>query len=165
MISPWIRARLDCDESIKTGVVGQAPAGAREVGFERCVMVVDRIQIAPRRVGLPDLDESVADGLPIAVKDAPSDDDPFAKRVAPMLAREVCILRPYRNAPKHRSGCPVKPLVRQSHRLAPRSAQLGGAIRGIKVGRLVVDVAHGLDENYEPGQTQIVGTRSISAAL
>src|SRR6202162_2312628 len=102
MISPWIRARLDGDESIRAGVIGQGPAGAREVRVARRVMVVARIQVAPGRIGLPDLDESVADGLPVAVEHATTDDDPLAKRFAAMLAREVCILRAHRNASEHR---------------------------------------------------------------
>ncbi len=126
-------------------------------------MVVDRIHVASRGVGLPHLDESVAHGLPVAVKDAPCDDDPLAKGLAPMLAGEVCILHPNRDPPEGGSGCVVEPLVGQSHGLVFGSAQLRGAIVGIEVRRLVLHVAHGLDGNYEPAQTPIVGTRSIFA--
>jgi len=45
-------------------------------------MVVDWIQIAPSSVGLPDLDESVANGLPVAVEHPPRDDDPLAQGLA-----------------------------------------------------------------------------------
>src|ERR1700730_5337448 len=98
MIAPRIRARLDCDESIKTGLVGQGPAGASEIGVERCVMVVDGIQVASCRVGLPDFDERVADRFSVAVQHAPRDDDPLAKGLALMLSCEVCILSPYTGA-------------------------------------------------------------------
>ncbi len=106
-------------------------------------MVVDRIHVAPRRVGLPDLDESVADRLSVAVEDASSDDDPLAKGLASVLPCEVGVLRPYRYASKDRSRCFVKPLVRQSHRLVLGRAQLGGPIVGIEVGRFEIHVAHG----------------------
>src|SRR5258706_10990817 len=89
MIPPWIRSRLDGDEPVKACVIGQGAARTREVRVERRVMVVDRIQVAPRRVGLPHLDQGVAHRLLAAIEHATSDDDPLAQWLTAMLAREV----------------------------------------------------------------------------
>jgi hypothetical protein len=106
-------------------------------------MVVGRIQIAPGSVGLPNLDERVADWLSVAVEDTPGDYDPLAKRLSSMLAREVGILSPYWNAPEHRPGSVVEPLVGQPDGLVFGSAQLSRAILRIEIGRFELDVLHG----------------------
>jgi hypothetical protein len=50
--------------------------------------------VAPGGVGLPDLDERVAQRPPVAVEQAPGHGDALADRVAVVLARQVVVQRP-----------------------------------------------------------------------
>ena len=62
--------------------------------------LVALVAVAPGGVGLPDLDQRVAERLPVAVEDAARDDDPLAERLALVLAREVVVeLPPTRSRP------------------------------------------------------------------
>ena len=54
-------------------------------------MLVDLVAVAAGGVGLPDLDQRVADGRPSASSTRPRDDDALAQRLALVLAREVVV--------------------------------------------------------------------------
>ena len=56
-------------------------------------MLVDVVEVAPRRVRLPDLDELSAQRLAVGAEDSPLDDDPLTERLAGVLAREVGVER------------------------------------------------------------------------
>src|SRR5438874_2095544 len=69
-------------------------------------------------------------------------------RLAGVLARQVGVFRANWNAPEHGPLRDVKPIVGQPHRSVLRRTQLGRAVVGKQVGRLVVLVgaflvAHG----------------------
>src|SRR5205823_3107042 len=115
------------DEPAQALLVGKAAARAREVGVERRRVVVRGVDVAPRRVRLPDLDERVADRAAVRVGDAAAEDDPLAKGLAGVLAGEVGVFGGYGQTPKGRSARAVEPLVRQPYRLTRGRAQLGGA--------------------------------------
>src|SRR5205823_5857814 len=91
VVLPRIRAGLDRDEAISSLRVGQAAAGAGEVGVERRRMPVDLVRVPARRVRLPDLDERVRDRPAGVVEDAPGDDDPLAERLSVVMAGEVAV--------------------------------------------------------------------------
>jgi hypothetical protein len=92
VVLPGIRARLYRNETVAAQVVGQAPAGTGEVGVERRGVLVHRVVVTPRSVGLPDLNELVADRPPCGVKDLPGDDNPLAQRFAGEAGSEVRVL-------------------------------------------------------------------------
>src|SRR3954469_22088118 len=91
MVSPRIRAGSDRHERIPAVVVGHAAPGAREVRVERGVPGIPAVLVAPGGVGLPDLDEGVAQRPAGGVEDAPRDRDALADRVAGLLAGEVVV--------------------------------------------------------------------------
>src|SRR5258708_36221926 len=81
-IAKRIGARLDRAEEIITIVVRQHPAAAAEVGIDRRNVGVVAMAIAAAGVGLPDLDESIADRMAIAVDDVAMNDGLLADRLA-----------------------------------------------------------------------------------
>ncbi len=101
-------------------------------------MSIDRIDVPARGVGLPDLDQRVAHGTPVAVQHTTGEDDALAQWLAPMLPREVRVPRLYLYAPERRTAPLVEPLIGQSHQLAARRAHLGRAIVGKEIGRLEI---------------------------
>src|ERR1700692_1592682 len=56
-VAPGIGAGLDRQKAIAAIRPADHLAGAGEIGVERCVVLVDRVVIAPGRVALPELDE------------------------------------------------------------------------------------------------------------
>ena len=71
VVLPGVGPRLDRHEAVSSLVVGQAAAGAGEVGVQRGGMPVVLVDVAAGGVGLPDLDQAVPDRPPVAVRDAP----------------------------------------------------------------------------------------------
>src|SRR5919106_2279199 len=91
MVLPRIRSRLDRDEAVASVVVGDAAAGAAEVGVDGRGVAVALVPVAPRRVRLPDLDEAVPDRPPVAVEHAAAQDHSLAERLARVLPGEVVV--------------------------------------------------------------------------
>ena len=142
MIAPRVRARLDRDEAIHTIVICETSSSACEVRVQWRGVIVDRVDVPSGRVRLPDLDQSAAHRPPVGVDDPARDDDPLAERLARMLARQVGVVRPYRDAPECGPAGAMKPLVRKLDQFLLGRAPLGGAVLRIEVGRLVLEVVH-----------------------
>jgi hypothetical protein len=67
-------------------------------------MPVVLVDVAAASVGLPDLDQTVANRVTVAVEHSPRDDDPLPQRLIRMLAGQVVIQLSNRVAPE---GGPV----------------------------------------------------------
>ena len=74
---------------------------------------------------------TIAHGPTVGVGDPAVEDDPLAQGLTRVPAREVCVLRPNRNAPEGRAARVVKPLVGQPDRLVSRRAQPGRSVLGV----------------------------------
>src|SRR3546814_7622230 len=74
-ISDW---SSDVCSSDLAPCVGDAAPAAEEVGIERRVVLVRRMDVAPGGVGLPDLDQRVGLRAPRLVEHAAGDDDALA---------------------------------------------------------------------------------------
>jgi hypothetical protein len=67
-------------------------------------VAIQVVGVAPGGVGLPDLDQTVANRVAVAVEHSPRDDDPLPQRLIRMLAGQVVIQLSNRVAPE---GGPV----------------------------------------------------------
>jgi hypothetical protein len=97
--------------------------------------------VAARGVGLPDLDERVAQRLAGAVEDAPGDDQPFADRLIVVLACQVVVENAEdRRCTERRAGYFGEALGQVDERLLgvakPRRAILGRVERRMRSSRL-----------------------------
>ena len=81
-------------------------------------MLVDLVEIAAGRVGLPDLEQRVPYRPAVVVEDATGDDDPLAERFAGVPGREIRVAR--------RRPCPRRRPARRA-RGAPRAASAAPA--------------------------------------
>ena len=149
VVAPRVRARLDRDEAVAALVVGEAAPGAGEVRVERRRVAVDRVQVAPRRVGLPDLHERVAHRPPVAVEHAAVHDDPLAERLAVVLAGEVVVELADALVPVDRAG-DLGQRVREQQQRALRRPRAGGHVVGIQVGRVHLDVVAAVPGQLHP---------------
>src|SRR5438105_14826054 len=91
MILPGMGAWVDGDEAVATILVGDAAAGAAEVGVEGRWMLVLLVEIATGGIGLPELDYRVPDRPAVAVEDAAADDNALAQRLAGVLPRQIVL--------------------------------------------------------------------------
>ena len=142
VVAPRVGAGLDSYEPVDACIVGKAAARAGEVRIERRRMRVDRIDVPACGIRLPDLDQRVAHGPPVAVQHATGEDDSLAERFAPMLPREVRVPWRDRYAPERGTAALVEPFIGQSHQLVARRAHLGRAIVGKEIRRLEVEICH-----------------------
>jgi hypothetical protein len=62
-------------------------------------VAVQVVGVASGGVGLPDLDQAVADRAAVAVEYATRDDDPLPQRLARVLAGQVVVQLPYQATP------------------------------------------------------------------
>src|SRR6476661_5748054 len=67
-----IGARLDREEGVAPLLIRPDPPIADEVRVERSIALVNRMEIAPRRVRLPEFDDGAAHGPAILIEDAAS---------------------------------------------------------------------------------------------
>jgi hypothetical protein len=81
-------------------------------------VVVPGVDVAPGGVGLPDLDERVADRPSVRVDNSPAQDDALAQGLAGVLPGEVGVLRPDGYPAEGGPGCAVEPVLGQPDRLA-----------------------------------------------
>ena len=95
VVLPWIRRRLDRDETIPSLRVGQTAPRARKIRVERSVVLIDFVRVASRGVGLPDLDEGVRQRPSALIEDTALQDDPLSKRFPRMLPSQIVIHRPH----------------------------------------------------------------------
>jgi hypothetical protein len=149
VVAPWVGARLDRDEPVAALAVGQAPAGAVEVGVERGVVVVDAVVVAAGRVGLPDLQERVRDRPPVGIEDPAGEDDPLAERGGAVAAGQVRVRGGDPLGAEQRAGDLGEALGQEG------GAALGGAQEGGPVRR-------GVERRVHPGRP-LVG-RQVQAA-
>ena len=113
-----IGAGLDRDEAIAAVVVGDGAAAAGEVRIERRRVLVDPMAIATGRVGLPDLDQRVANGAAVAPEHATADDDALAQGLARVLRRQIAVARAHVVRPERRAGQVRERLRQQQERPA-----------------------------------------------
>ena len=66
-------------------------------------MLVDLVQVAAGGVGLPDLDQRVADRPAVARRARGRDDDALAERLAGVLAREIVVAAAERSLAEDRA--------------------------------------------------------------
>ena len=131
VVAPRVRPGLDREEAVATLVVGQAAPGAGEVGVQRRRPVVDDVLVAPAGVGLPDLDQRVAQRLALGVEHPAGDDDPLADRLALVLGRQVGVLRRDRQRLAQRRAGDLRDRVRKVDQRLLGMAQRGRLVRRV----------------------------------
>src|SRR6516225_4311246 len=89
MIAPRIGAGLDRREPVAAVVVGIDAALAAKIGVERRIVLITRMLVATRRVGLPDLDDRAGDRSAVLVGDPAVHDDALAQRRFAVQDRQV----------------------------------------------------------------------------
>src|SRR5665213_4351862 len=104
VIPPRVRARPDGDEAVPSLGIGDAAAGAGEVGIQRGGVLVDGVGIPTRRVRLPHLDQGVADRTTALVEDTAGDDDALTLRLTLVLSGEVVVEWSHAPLPEERTG-------------------------------------------------------------
>src|SRR6516162_6697013 len=95
-IAERVGTRFDGTEEIVAAVVRQHPTAAAEVRVDRSNIGVITMAVASARIGLPYLDQGIADRLSVAVEDMTMNDDLFTDRVTGLgvVKNEVVIKRP-----------------------------------------------------------------------
>ena len=91
VVAPRIRARLDGDEAVIALAVGEDAARAQEIRIERRRMIVARVAIAARRIGLPDLHQRVRHAAAVFIQHPAGHDDALALRRLGKMQRQVVI--------------------------------------------------------------------------
>src|SRR5215471_15895167 len=81
-IAERVRTRFDGTEEIVAVFVRQHPTAAAEVRVDRSNIGVVTMAVASAGIGLPHLDQGIADRLSIAVEDMTMNDDLFTYRGA-----------------------------------------------------------------------------------
>src|SRR5581483_6581646 len=77
---------------------------AGEVGIERCVVLIDRMMIAPGGIRLPDLDQGIRH-RPLVLVEHPADhDDALAQRLLPVWRSRVRSFSPGSSLMSLKSG-------------------------------------------------------------
>src|SRR6185503_8875040 len=106
MVQPRICAGFYREIAVFAPIVGHAAPGAREVGIERRVMLIDGMTIASSCIGLPDLDQRVRNGFVIFIQNPADDDDAFAQCLlrAAGISREIVLVCVQFNPAKKRAG-------------------------------------------------------------
>src|SRR5205085_4612541 len=82
VILPGVGAGTDGEEAVDAVLVGQAAANTEKVRVERPRPLVIAVDVAPGRIGLPDLEERVRHGVAMVVEHTPGHDDTLADRLA-----------------------------------------------------------------------------------
>src|SRR5687767_7173632 len=93
MIEPGIRARLDRHEAVFAFFIRHAAPGAGKVRVQRRVVLIDRMPITTRSVGLPDLDYTIGHRALVFIDHLADDDNTLAHRLpaAVHAAREIVL--------------------------------------------------------------------------
>src|SRR5918999_6093710 len=78
MIQPGIRSWLNGKKPVFALVVGEATSGARKIAIKRRVMLINRMQVAPRGVGLPDFYQGIGHRTLVLVHHFANDNDTLA---------------------------------------------------------------------------------------
>src|SRR5689334_5546620 len=78
MIEPGIGARFDRQISIFALVVGDATTGAGKVRIERRVVLIHRVVVTPRGVGLPYFDQGIRYRTLVFIQHTPDHNDALA---------------------------------------------------------------------------------------
>src|SRR5215469_9572638 len=104
MIEPGICTGLDGDETVHAMFIGQGSTRTTKVRIERGGMLVLNMPIPSGGVRLPNLDECIRNGPPVAVENAPAYDDAFTDWLTWVLAGQIVIVFPNLLMPKNWSG-------------------------------------------------------------
>src|SRR5580692_4913088 len=91
VIEPGISARLDRDKTICAVLVGKGATGAGKIGIEWRGVLVFHMNVTPRRVRLPNLNQGTRYRTSVAVQHTSRHNDSFTPRLISMLARKVVI--------------------------------------------------------------------------
>src|SRR5258706_7801491 len=91
VIWPWVRARSDRHETVRSLIVRQQSTAAGKIGIERGGMTVELMAITSCGVCLPQFDQRVANWTTVFVHDLAADHDSFTERFTFMLTRHICV--------------------------------------------------------------------------
>src|SRR5208282_794496 len=112
VIEPRVCPGLDGDETVRSVFIGHGSTRPTEVGIERSGMLIVSVPIPSGGVCLPNLEERVGEGPPVAVKHASAHDDALTDRFPWVLASQIVIFFPDLLMAKNRS-CNFRKRVRQ----------------------------------------------------
>src|SRR5262245_50408567 len=144
MVAPGIGTWLDADELVIALCVRDTAAGAREVGIERRVMLINDVTIAAGGIALPDLDKGIGYRPPTLVKHAALDDDALAQGLAGVLLGEICLLRRHIGVAIDRPRDLRQRLRDDDQRSVRRTRARAHVVRG-KIGRVGGVAGAGID--------------------
>jgi hypothetical protein len=89
MVAPRILTRANGYKSVAPFRIGNRLTASGEIGVERCLVLIDFMEIAARRIRLPNLNQSVGQRTAVLVQNPPANNDPFTQRLAFVLAGEI----------------------------------------------------------------------------
>jgi hypothetical protein len=89
VIAPGVTSWLDRDEAVATFIIGESAAQTGEVRVERSIVLVQRMQVSPGGVRLPEFHQRAPNRPGIFIEHSSRDNDPFAHRRLLMLASEI----------------------------------------------------------------------------
>ena len=75
MIAPWIGSRLDGDEAVIAGGVGDRTPGPQKIWIERRGVIVSRMAIAAGCIRLPHFQQSVGNAAAVFIEHTSGYDD------------------------------------------------------------------------------------------
>ena len=149
VIAPRIRARLDGYEAVKSVLVCQGSSCSGEVRIKRRRVVVLFMRVPSRGIGLPDFNETIRYGAPIAIQNSSSNCDALSQRLPHMLNREVVISRTDIRMAEHWPRDLGKSMGQDDQRVR-RRARPGRTIVGIKRIRLCPGIMPPEAETFAP---------------
>src|ERR1700730_13559227 len=91
MVPPRIRSRHDRYEAVVALRIGQGATATSKVRIERRRVLVRLVEVPPRRVALPDLDQGIPHRNSIVIEHATRHGDTLADRLTSMLTSEVAV--------------------------------------------------------------------------
>src|SRR5437763_8865355 len=89
VIPPWIATGFDGHKAVAALLIGQSTTETSEIRIERGIVLILWVKIAARRIGLPELHQSMWDWTRIVVENSAGHNDSFAQRSLRMLARKI----------------------------------------------------------------------------
>src|SRR6266852_2662724 len=135
MIAPGIRTWPYSNEAISPFTIRECVTAPGEIRIQRSVVLVRLMQIASRRIRLPDFDERMRNRPRVLIHHSPAHDNSFAKRFAAVRPRQIASLHIDRLFSKQRPRH-FRKRVRYIHQRLRRRALNGGHVRRMKMRRL-----------------------------
>ncbi len=91
VIKPRIRSRLDGDEAVDSIFVGERASGPGKIRIQWRRMLIDGVNVTPRRIRLPQFNQRARNRTAVAVQHAPGHDNALAQWLTRMLTREIVV--------------------------------------------------------------------------